>query len=55
MQYYDYSSYFQTLINNQTSIINNQTSIINFINLFVFIFVCYFLYVFIRNMIKNRG
>lgn len=55
MQYYDYRSYFQTLITNQNTIITNQTSIINFINLFVFIFTCYFLYVFIRNMIKNRG
>lgn len=55
MQYYDYRSYFQTLINNQTTIISKQDVIINFLTLFIFVFVCFFLYFFIRNMIKNRG
>lgn len=55
MQYYDYRSYFQTLINNQETIISKQISMTNFLTLFIFIFVCFFLYFFIRNMIKNGG
>lgn len=54
MQYYDYRNYFQTLISNQDTIISNQTIIINFLTLFIFIFVCYFLYIFIRNMINTH-
>lgn len=53
MQYYDYRSYFQTLVNNQGTIISNQATIINFLTLFIFIFVSYFLYIYIRNMIKG--
>lgn len=53
MQYYDYRNYFQTLVSNQGIIISNQTTIIKFLTLLIFIFVCYFLYIYIRNMIKG--
>ena len=54
MQYYDYRTYFQTLISNQDKIINNQESIIIYISLFLFLFTCFFLYFYIRNIIKNK-
>ena len=55
MQYYDYRQYFQTLISNQESIISNQEDILACISLFIFLFTCFFLYFYIRNMIKSRG
>lgn len=54
MGYYDYSSYFQQLINKQTTIISNQDLIIKYLQFFIFIFVVYFLWKFISNMIRGR-
>lgn len=53
MNYYDYRTYFQTLITNTESIINLQNSIITGLSIIIFLFVLYFLYTFIRNMIKG--
>ncbi len=51
--YFDYSSYFQTLISNTESIINLQNSIITGLSVIIFLLILYFLYIFIRNMIKG--
>lgn len=51
--YFDYSSYFQTLISNTNNIITLQNSIITGLSVIIFLLILYFLYIFIRNMIKG--
>lgn len=51
--YYDYSSYFQTLITNNETIIENQNNLFIALTLFLFIFTIFFIYLFIRNLIKG--
>lgn len=51
---YDYRSYFQTLISNQTTIISNQNTILLFIQVFIFLFTIYFLYKLISKMTRGR-
>lgn len=51
--YFDYTSYFQTLISNTENIISNQNSIIIGLSIIIFTMILYFIYVFIRNMIKG--
>lgn len=51
--YFDYSSYFHTLISNTENIISNQNSIIIGLSIIIFIMILYFIYIFIRNMIKG--
>ncbi len=51
--YFDYSSYFQTIVSNTDTIITLQNSIITGLSVIIFLFVLYFLYIFIRNMIKG--
>lgn len=53
MYYYDYTSYFQTLITNTETIIQNQNNLFTVITVFLFIFTIFFVYLFIRNMIKS--
>ena len=53
MSYYDYRTYFQTLVSNTETIITNQNNIINALSVVVFLFTIYFLYLYIRNMIKG--
>lgn len=54
---YDYRSYFQTMINNQSKIIDNQDLIFNMINQFntfmVFFLAIIFVYQLFRNFIKR--
>lgn len=47
MGYYDYSHYFQTIINNQNTLILH-------LDVFLFMFIVYFLYKFISSMIRGR-
>lgn len=54
MIYYDYRSYFQTIIDNQELIISNNSDIIKFLSVLVFLFVCFFMYYLIRKMIINK-
>lgn len=54
MPYYDYRSYLQTIIENQGILNNKIDNMINYLCLFIFIFVCFYLYYFIRNSI-TRG
>ena len=54
MNYSDYSHYFQQLVSNQNTIINIQNNIITYLEVFLFVFVCYFLWRFISNSIKGR-
>lgn len=49
----DYSHYFQTLISNTENIISNQNSIIIGLSIIIFTMILYFIYIFIRNMIKG--
>lgn len=51
--YFDYSSYFRTLISNTENIISNQNSIIIGLSIIIFTMILYFIYIFIRNMIKG--
>lgn len=51
--YFDYSSYFQTLISNTEIIISNQNSILIGLSIIIFTIILYFIYIFIRNMIKG--
>jgi len=53
MYYYDYTSYFQTLISKSEIIINNQTNLFNCLCIIIFLFTIFFIYYFIRNMIKS--
>ncbi len=53
MNYYDYRTYFSTLVSNTETIINLQNSIITGLSVIIFLFTIYFLYIFIRNMIKG--
>lgn len=53
MGYYDYTSYFQALITNTETIIQNQNNLITLISVLLFIFTIFFIYLFIRNMIKS--
>ena len=53
MSYYDYSSYFQTLITNTENILQNQNYLFTLMSIFLFIFTTFFIYIFIRNMIKS--
>ena len=54
MGYYDYTSYFQALITNTGAIIQNQNNLITLISVLLFIFTIFFIYLFIRNMIKSQ-
>lgn len=47
MGYYDYSHYFSTII-------TNQTTIITYLQVFLFVFTCYFLWKLLSSMIKGR-
>lgn len=49
----DYTIYFQTLISNTENIISNQNSIIIGLSIIIFTMILYFIYIFIRNMIKG--
>lgn len=51
--YLDYSSYFQRLISNTENIISNQDSILIGLSIIIFTIILYFIYIFIRNMIKG--
>lgn len=51
--YLDYSSYFQRLISNTEIIISNQNSILIGLSIIIFTIILYFIYIFIRNMIKG--
>lgn len=51
--YFDYSFYFQTLISNTENIISNQNSILIGLSIIIFTIILYFIYIFIRNMIKG--
>lgn len=51
---YYYTEYFRTLISNTNTIISNQNSILLYIQLFIFIYVIFLVYFFIRNMINRR-
>lgn len=53
MNYYDYRTYFQTIISNTESIINLQNSIITGLSVIIFLLVLIYIYFFIRNMIKG--
>lgn len=53
MYYYDYTNYFSTLISNSNSIINNQENILTLLSVLIFVFVIFFLYIFMRNMISG--
>lgn len=53
MNYYDYRTYFQQLINNSNTIISNQNSIILFLSVLCFLFGIFIVYYFLRNMIKG--
>lgn len=53
MNYYDYRTYFQTIISNIESIINLQNSIITGLSVIIFLLVLIYIYFFIRNMIKG--
>lgn len=51
--YYDYTQEFQTLISNTNTIIENQNNLYTCLTVFIFIFSIFFIYLFIRNMIKS--
>ena len=51
--YYDYTQEFQTLITNTNTIIQNQNNLYSGLTVFMFIFTIFFIYLFIRNMIKS--
>lgn len=54
MGYYDYASYFQTMINNQNSIITSLNSTLLYLQVLLFMFVIYFLWRFISKSINRR-
>ena len=54
MSYFDYRTYFQTMIDNQELIISSNDNILKFLCFFTFIFCCFFMYFLIRNMIRNK-
>lgn len=54
MNYFDYRTYFQTIIDNQEIIISNYENILSVLALLAFMFCCFMMYFFIRNMIKNK-
>lgn len=53
MGYYDYTQEFQTLISNTETIIGNQNNLYSCLCVFLFVFTIFFVYLFIRNMIKS--
>jgi len=53
--YYDYTYYFNQLITNQNYIIDIFNNLLLYLQVFVFIFSCYFLYILISRMIKGRS
>lgn len=52
--YYDYTQEFQSLITNTNTIIENQNNLITCLTIFIFIFTAFFIYTYIRNMIKSQ-
>lgn len=54
MTYYDYRTYFQTLISNQETIINNLDNLLNILSVFAFMFGCFFVYFIVRRMLLNK-
>lgn len=54
MTYYDYRTYFQTIIDNQELIISNNNDILTVLSVFAFMFGCFIMYFLIRNMIRNK-
>lgn len=54
MTYYDYRTYFQTLISNQEIVIENLDNILTFLSCFCFVFCCFFVYFIIRKMFFNK-
>lgn len=54
MNYYDYRSYFQTLINNTDKLLQQNSTLILFLQVFLFMFTIYFLYRFISSMVRGR-
>ena len=53
MSYYDYRTYFQTMIDNQELILSNYENILAILAGIAFMFGCFIMYFLIRNMIKN--
>lgn len=51
--YFDYSSYFQTLVTNTNTIIKNQEDILCILSVIIISIIIYFIYIYIRNMIKG--
>ena len=54
MTYFDYRTYFQTIIDNQEIIISNNNNITNFLCTLILLLACFFMYEIIRNMIRNK-
>lgn len=44
---------YSVIINNQVSIINLLTDIKQYLFLFIFLFSIYFIYIFVRNMLRR--
>ena len=51
--YFDYSSYFQTLVTNTNIIIKNQEDILCILTVIIMSMIIYFIYIYVRNMIKG--
>jgi hypothetical protein len=54
MNYFDYRTYFQTIIDNQELILSNYENILSILSGIAFILGFFIMYFLIRNMIKNR-
>lgn len=53
--YYDYTNLFNQIITKQGDIINILKDLLLYLQVFGFIFTCYFLYILISRMIKGRS
>lgn len=51
--YFDYVSYFQTLVTNTNTIIKNQEDILCLLTVIIMSIIIYFIYIYVRNMIKG--
>lgn len=55
MGYYDYSSYFTQLINRSDILHQDMQSLLLNVQLFIFIFVCFFVWFLISRMTRRKG